>query len=366
MEIRRLYELEPFKDISEYKDWIPEVVNLHIKESEAWSDWFKEKRVNARDINSFEDLSEHASARTLEESLQIENILRNTDCVKLIPKSVRKVYKKALVIGETGGTTGDAKRVPFTTDFFNIAAKWASDYLDSMGAEKGYNWLCLVPTGPHSIGHWIVKFIQEREGIPFLIDLDPRFVKQIFTDAELRKKYMEHVVAQITPIIKSQEIKGLFATSKFLQMLAPMLSKLEIKTVVHGGTELKPDVYKMFVEEVYNKATFLGLYGNGLGAMSIQRPLERDETYDVDYIPWTPFTVIELVNESDGSPVDYGMEGRVKLYILRPECIVPGFWERDLATKIRPFGKFAKKHNQAYWLRNVRTPYTGTVKEGVY
>ena len=84
------------------------------------------------------------------------------------------------------------------------------------------------------------------------------------------------------------------------------------------------------------------------------------------YIPASPFIVLEIVDD-EGRLVDYGQEGNVATYRLTEDFLIPGFWERDRAIRIRPYGAMAGRFSWD-WVAEIYSPeFTlGGKVEGVY
>ena len=84
------------------------------------------------------------------------------------------------------------------------------------------------------------------------------------------------------------------------------------------------------------------------------------------YIPNSPHVICEVVDD-EGALVDYGSEGRVCTYRLTEDSLIPGFYERDRAVRVKPYGRLAERYPWD-WIGDVYSPeFTVEGKvEGVY
>jgi len=341
----------PYLDnkVASVNEQLQEVIATHFDPENGSKYWLKkEKELNLtarKDISDFEDLKAHLGLK--EDWLQeFEDAMRYLPIRDMVPKSQ---HKKILLVGETGGTTGVAKRAAFSREYFNTLITFSNWAFDMHGIPRDEDMLFIGPTGPHTIGIFARDIAETRGGLFFSIDLDTRIIKKFVGKGmlECQQRYMEHIGEQVIPILKSQDIGILFTTSKILEILPQHVdvAELDIKGIIHGGTAIDPDTYKLFKEEIYldkegRSIPLLGAYGNGHSGVHVENFSENNREYNVNYFPQQPFIVSEVVDFDSGDVVDYGERGQVVFYRLTPEYLIPGMPERDEATRIKPAKPF--------------------------
>jgi hypothetical protein len=75
---------------------------------------------------------------------------------------------------ESGGTTGAPKRCAQLPDWIEQNTRWQTEDFIAGGFVADEGLLCLMPSGPHGVGHFD-RVVAERPGAVFHpIDLDPR------------------------------------------------------------------------------------------------------------------------------------------------------------------------------------------------
>jgi hypothetical protein len=226
------------------------------------------------------------------------------------------------------------------------------------------------PSGPRRLRLSIEHLCQHRGGICFMVDLDPRWVVKLVKAGDMAQmeRYKQHVVDQALTLLKAHDgIRCLFTTPKLLEAMSEKvsLSKLGIKGVFCGGTEMTPQFHRFAVEELLGPDVYFApTYGNTLMGLAVHRPRQAGDNWDIVYYPPAPRAMMEVVDPNDhGRVVGYGETGRVRLTTLTKEFFMPRFPERDEAEREPPCEAYA-------WdgVRNVR-PFSGfasTVVEGVY
>ena len=269
---------------------------------------------------------------------------------------------------ETGGSTGLPKYRINVNDF-KIDYDQYSRTLSDEGFPRGADWLMLGPSGPRRLRLAVEHLAQQRGGICFMVDLDPRWVNCLIRDGKLREleAYKSHVVDQALKILKAHDnVQCVFTTPKLLEALSEKVSlpRMGIKGIFCGGTEMNAQFHRFAREELVPGIDFVPTYGNTLMGLACCKPFDRADDYAIIYYPPQPRAVIELVDPDDPSrTVDYGETGRVMLTTLTREFFMPRFLERDEAERAAPIAQYP-------WdgVENLRllTQMNETVVVGVY
>lgn len=269
---------------------------------------------------------------------------------------------------ETGGSTGVPKS-RINIEDFRLDYEAFSETLPDEFFPKGADWLSLGPTGPRRLRLAVEHLAQYRDGICFMVDLDPRWVIKLMkmNQPRMAESYKQHVVEQGLTLLRAHEnIRCLFTTPKLLEALCEKVSlkKIGITGVFCGGTEMTPQFHRFAVEELLEGAYFAPTYGNTLMGLAVHKPRVAEDDFAIIYYPPNPRAMIEVVDPDEPDRiVEYGETGRVCLTTLTREFFMPRFLERDEAEREPPCDLYP-------WdgVRNVR-PFSrlqSTVVEGVY
>lgn len=292
--------------------------------------------------------------------------LRGGPVRRWVPKGLAH---KPVYVFETGGTTGVPKtRInidDFRTDYSEFSKTLPDEFFP-----QGADWLQLGPSGPRRLRLAIEHLAQERGGICFPVDLDPRWVVKLLKRGAMDEvnAYKEHCIDQALTILGAHpNVKCLFTTPKLLEALCDKISLKEagITGVFCGGTEMTPQFHRFAVEELMEGGYFAATYGNTLMGLACHKPVDPADNYAIIYFAPQPRAATQVVNPDNmEEEVGYGETGRVLLTTLTKEFFMPRFPERDMCEREPPC--------EAYpWdgVRNVRpfqTKTTGKVTVGVY
>ena len=343
-------------------EWIRKILEIHFDPREGTPYWLKkEKKLGIdvkKEIETVEDL--HVLG------LMDEEDLRNLPAEELKPKRFAKT--DVMMVAETGGTTGAPKRAVWGRSSWQAGQDYVRWGLELNGIPRGYNWLYAGPTGPHIFGAIMWDMIRSTDDLFFTVDLDPRFVRKLMMSQNFKvlEEYMQHIQDQVMAILRSQKIGILLTTSKILEVLPQRADKdllRSFKGIVHGGTSMSVDTYKVFLEEVYVGITIAGIYGNTLFGGAIQRPFRKGD-YNLDYYPGFPYFYYNVVDFDDPwEEVDVGKTGQVKGHRFTEDSLIVNLLERDEGEKIGP--------NKPFEWDGVQNPRiirskTANIIEGVY
>ncbi|MBI1355185.1 MAG: hypothetical protein GC160_12630 [Acidobacteria bacterium] len=341
---------------------VREIVQWHFSPEtgcEFWLNRAKELGFDPREqVHGYDDLKKLGMFQ--------DEWLRGGPVRKWVPKGLAH---KPVYVFETGGTTGVPKtRInidDFRTDYSDFSKTLPDEFFP-----PGSDWLQLGPTGPRRLRLAIEHLAQERGGICFGIDLDPRWVVKLLKRGEMEEveRYKKHCIDQAITILGAHpNIKCVFTTPKLLEALCERISlkKHGITGVFCGGTEMTPQFHRFAVEELLEGAYFAATYGNTLMGLACHKPFDPADNYAIIYFSPQPRAVTQVVNpDAMDEEVGYGETGRVLLTTLTKEFFMPRFPERDMCEREPPC--------EAYpWdgVRNVRpftTAKSGAVTVGVY
>ncbi len=341
---------------------IREIVQWHFDPETGCPFWLERAKSldfdPRTDVKGFDDLKKFG--------LFEDEWLRGGPVRRWVPKGLAH---KPVFVFETGGTTGVPKtRInidDFRTDYSEFSKTLPDEFFP-----QGADWLQLGPSGPRRLRLAIEHLAQERGGICFPVDLDPRWVVKLLKRGAMDEAnaYKDHCIDQALTILGAHpNVKCLFTTPKLLEALCDKISLKEagITGVFCGGTEMTPQFHRFAVEELMEGGYFAATYGNTLMGLACHKPFDPADEYAIIYFAPQPRAATQVVNPDNmEEEVGYGETGRVLLTTLTKEFFMPRFPERDMCEREPPC--------EAYpWegVRNVRpfqTKETGKVTVGVY
>jgi phenylacetate-coenzyme A ligase PaaK-like adenylate-forming protein len=313
-------------------DWVRHVVDIHfhpVHGAPFWIERGKELGIDARAaIRGYDDLA-------LLGFFPID-ALRTRNVLDFVPAGMAK-DRSRLRVHETGGTTGAPARIA-TRDFYEPVNRFINWYLDEVvGFPRGGNWLFIGPTGPHAVAETTQQMAQTRGGMCHFIDLDPRFIKLLYQQQDMRAValYMNHIRRQAYAILDTQQIDVLGSTPILIQAMAPELKErgYRFSGMMYGGTQLTQDLYRLLRTEFFPDAVHTAIYGNTLMGGALLGPPQPDET-DIVYYPIEPLVRFDVVDP--GQPerrVGLGETGQVCVTVLSEERFLPRVLERDQAER---------------------------------
>ena len=355
-------------------EYLKKILSIHFnceKGAKYWLEKQNEKKIDVlNEIKTFQQFKDLFGFKTRNEMTEYEEDLRERKLEDFIPVSVKQNHKW-IWASETGGTTGIAKRGTWGSKYWEDIMNFSDEFLDLHGVPRNENWLFIGPTGPHTTGRLMINIAENRGGMIYCIDMDPRIVRIYLAEDDEKsvQRYIDHLWEQVIPIIKYQNIGVIFCTASLLELLPKYvdLSLLDnVKAVTHAGLAMSKDTHKFLREDVFPGKPIVGIYGTSVSGISFQKPYEKEDDYRVIYIPSQPHVILEVINE-DGSIVDYGQQGDVRCFRFTEDSLIPGFIERDKGIRVKPFGKVAEKYNWD-WICDIHSPaaLSGQKMEGVY
>lgn len=250
---------------------------------------------------------------------------------------------------DSGGTTGRPKRIIEATSR-REGVDWVSEVLAQHGipGEGAGDWLHIGPTGPHIVGRSIGLLAEHRQSLCHFIDFDPRWVKRCLAEGRRPEanRYLDHILDQAADVLSSQPVAVVFITPAVLEaaVARPALLDLftaKVKGIIWAGTSISPETRHLLEHEVFPDIPLVGLYGNTLAGIAPQRPRSADGPQDCVFLPYHPYSRIEVVDPKDSSVlVPHGERGQVRLSLLTRDLFLPYALERDSAVRIAPTDGF--------------------------
>jgi phenylacetate-coenzyme A ligase PaaK-like adenylate-forming protein len=302
--------------------------------SRFWLERAKSLKFDPRaDVKSFEDLSLFPN---------VTNELRDVPAQDLIPQGYGP-HPEVIGVYESGGTTGAPKRVVMLRDWWDSELARQVAHLDARGVPRNRNWLALFPSGPHMAGALMRSQAAAMGGVPFTIDMDPRWVKKLIAagKADEANAYAEHLIDQAAFVLETQDIGALWSTPPLLERLARRddlveLVRDKVQVIGWGGAHMDVDTRQLYRTEIFPGLTIIGTYGSTmiLGGASERPGLTDDDPCIFD--PPAPYITFSVVEPDSGRTVPYGERGQVVMNHVSKSFLLPNNLERDLATRIAP------------------------------
>jgi phenylacetate-coenzyme A ligase PaaK-like adenylate-forming protein len=321
-------------NLPNFNSHLMEIMNWHFSPhtgSPFWLDMRKTLDFDPlHDINTFTDLTLFPDVADLLRELPVES---------LIPRGLHD--SKIAGVFESGGTTGRAKRIIVFQEWLDELVKWRlRDWL-SGDKEKPGNTLALIPTGPHIVGAINRCRAQEKGGLFFSIDLDPRWVKKCIqkNDMTSTHAYAMHIVNQAEDILFSQSIQYLIVTPPILEQMAkrPELvvrMNQTLKEITWGGTHMDPDTQIFLQSVVFPNIPINASYGSTMILGETKSRIESNLTLPVIFDSFAPYIMLEVVDSHSLKPVEFGERGRVIMHHLSRYAFFPNILERDTAIRV--------------------------------
>ncbi len=327
---------------------ISAVVTRHLDSATGAPFWIDRNRALAGADCSFTTLDAVDAAigfRDEEDQQGYEEATRRRSVWHFVPRDA-PAHREALWVSQTGGTTGLPKHGTWGADYWAFVLQFTDLFLNLHDVPSDLDWLFVGPMGPHTTGRLAVDIARNRGGACFSIDLDPRIVK-IFGEEGMRQaydRYVDHIWDQVNAVLESQAVGILFCTSRLLEQLPGRVDidrlRRQLKGIVHAGTTMSTESHKLLREDVFPGVPIVGMYGTSTTGISYQKPFEPEDDYRVVYVPSAPQLLLDVVDRN-GAPVAYGNEGQVRVWRLSRDQFLPGFFERDRATRVEPYGATA-------------------------
>jgi len=354
--------------------YLQHILELHLNKQTGAPYWLGRAASlgiqGALDIESFAEFKKGFAFVDRNQQRGYERDLRELPIEQFIPLSTRR-NAEWIWASETGGTTGIAKRGTWGDVYWRHILEFSDELLDLHEVPHDENWLFIGPTGPHTTGRLLISIAENRGGKIFCIDMDPRIVRAYISEGNrtATEHYIEHIWQQVKPIIRYQDIGVMFCTASLLEMLPQYLDIAyfkKLKAVIHAGLAMSRDTHRYLRDELFPHRPVIGIYGTSVSGISYQKPYESEDDYRIVYIPSQPSIVLEVI-DANGRLVDEGKTGDVRCFRFTEDQLIPGFIERDQATRITPCGYY--QHSYPWdWIADPHSPasISGQSIDGVY
>lgn len=324
----------PLGEVRDPDEYVRAAMEWHFNPDTGSPFWLR--RAETLDFDPRSDVKSHDDLALFP---NVANEFRDVPIEDLIP---RGYGDKPPILGvyESGGTTGAPKRVVFLSDWWERLLAELHPRLDVLGMPRGVNWLVTTPDGPHVVGETMRRLAMDRGGVPFFIDLDPRWVKRLIGagKADEADAYMAHLFDQARLLLRTQKIGVLMITGPMLARLAQHddlleLVRAQVSAIMWGGATLDPDTRDLLRTEVFPDIALIG----GLGSTMIGSGpvLERPGTAETPvFDPLPPAITFSVVDPRTREKVAYGERGQVIMNHVSRSLLLPNNLERDLALRV--------------------------------
>jgi phenylacetate-coenzyme A ligase PaaK-like adenylate-forming protein len=287
------------------------------------------------DFDPVTDVRTHADLRRFP---NLVDQLRSVPVEDLIPRGyghplpIPRIY-------ESGGTTGAPKRTAQLPDWIEQVTRWQVEDFAAGGFVPGRGLLCLMPSGPHGVGHFD-REVAARLGATFhAIDLDPRWVKKLAArqaTAEVAA-YVDHVVDQARFVLETQSVANMHATPPLLEALARDdalvdLVNEKIRYILLSGAHVDLDTYDV-LRTVFPHAAIATVYGSTMILSQAATRMLDDGVAVFD--PRSPYVVFWVIDPATGAQVPYGQRGQVVMNHVSKGMFIPNNLERDTAVRVQ-------------------------------
>jgi hypothetical protein len=240
-------------------------------------------------------------------------------------------------IFESGGTTGAPKRTAQMPDWLEQVARWQVEDFTAGGYVPGRGLLCLMPSGPHGVGHFD-RIVAERLGSIFHpIDLDPRWVKKIAARNATGEvtSYVNHILEQAGHILQTQNVANLHTTFPLLEAIARdddliSLVNTKIRYLLLSGAHVDIDTVDL-LRDIFPNAAIAMAFGS---TMILSQAATRVDGDSFVFDPRTPYVVFWVIDPETAAEVPYGERGQVVMNHISKGMFIPNNLERDTAIRM--------------------------------
>ncbi|MCW2963286.1 MAG: phenazine antibiotic biosynthesis protein [Actinomycetia bacterium] len=285
------------------------------------------------DVKSFEDLTLFPN---------VTNELRDVRAQDLIPQGYGP-HPEVIGVFESGGTTGAPKRIVMLRDWWDSELARQVAHLEAQGLPRNRNWLALLPSGPHMAGALLRSQAAAMGGVPFTIDMDPRWVKKVIAagNADEANAYAEHLIDQAAFVLQTQDIGVLWTTPPLLERLARRddlveLVREKVQLIGWAGAHMDVDTRQLYRTEIFPGLTIVGSYGSTMVLGGAPERLGLTDEDPCIFDPPSPYITFSVVEPDTGRTVPNGERGQVVMNHVSKSFLLPNNLERDMATRMSP------------------------------
>jgi phenylacetate-coenzyme A ligase PaaK-like adenylate-forming protein len=240
-------------------------------------------------------------------------------------------------IFESGGTTGPPKRTAQLPDWVEQVTRWQVEDFTAGGFVPGRGLLCLMPSGPHGVGHFD-RMVAERLGSVFHpIDLDPRWVKKLAARnaASEMSAYVDHVLEQARYVLEIQDVVNLHATPPLVEAIARNdglvdLVNSKVRYLLLSGAHVDMDTLDL-LRQIFPNTAIAMAFGS---TMVLSQAATRVEGDSFIFDPRSPYVFFWVIDPDTGAEVPCGARGQVVMNHVSKGMFIPNNLERDTAIRI--------------------------------
>jgi phenylacetate-coenzyme A ligase PaaK-like adenylate-forming protein len=262
--------------------------------------------------------------------------LRSVPADDLIPRGYGSPAPIPLIF-ESGGTTGAPKRTAQIPDWVEQVTRWQVEDFTAAGFVPGRGLLCLMPGGPHGVGHFD-RVVAERLGSMFHpIDLDPRWVKKLAARSATSEMaaYLDHVLEQARDVLQTQDVVNLHATPPLVEAIARDdglvdLVNSKIRYLLLSGAHVDVDTVDL-LRQIFPNTAIAMSFGS---TMVLSQAATRMDGDSFVFDPRSPYVVFSVVDPDTGAEVPYGERGQVVMNHISKGMFIPNNLERDTAIRL--------------------------------
>ncbi|USG64607.1 hypothetical protein NDK47_21055 [Brevibacillus ruminantium] len=323
-----------FNDLPDLDELIVETMRWHFSSKTGSPFW-----LSYRKQLDFDPLTDIKTVEDLKRFPDVSTLWRDIPVRDLIPQGCLTDEWRFLVF-ESGGTTGAPKRI-IEMNSRKRGVEWVNHVLQMHQFPDDGDWIHIGPAGPHAVGRSVGLLAQMRKKLCYYIDFDPRWVKLCIKNkkAEEVKLYIDHVIEQAASILETQPVSVIFATPPVLEEICSRPKTLDLfrkraKAIIWSGTSISDETLRLLEEEFFPDSKIMGLYGNTMMGIAIQRPPHPGDLDRCVFQTFYPYCFIDVVDpENLQQTVEYGKAGQVKVTLLSRELFLPNNLERDVAVR---------------------------------
>jgi len=285
----------------------------------------------------FDPLTEVQTFADLRRFPNLVDELRNVPVEDLIPRGYGSPTPIPRIF-ESGGTTGAPKRTAQLPDWVEQVTRWQVEDFTAGGYVPGRGLACLMPSGPHGVGHFD-RVVAERLGSVFHpIDLDPRWVKKLAARnaASEIAAYVDHVLEQASYVLATQDVVNLHATPPLIEAIARDdalvdLVNSKIRYLLLSGAHVEMDTIDL-LREIFPNTAIAMAFGS---TMVLSQAATRVDGDSFVFDPRSPYVVFLVIDPQTGAEVPYGERGQVVMNHISKGMFIPNNLERDTAIRMQ-------------------------------
>jgi hypothetical protein len=292
------------------------------------------RAAQALDFDPLTDVQTYADLRRFP---NLVDELRSVPVEDLIPRGYGSPPPIPRIF-ESGGTTGGAaKRTAQLPDWVEQVTRWQVEDFTAGGFVPGRGLLCLMPSGPHGVGHFD-RVVAERLGSVFHpIDLDPRWVKKLAARNATSEMaaYVDHALEQARHVLQSQDVVNLHATPPLVEAIARDdglvdLVNSKIRYLLLSGAHVDMDTLDL-LHQIFPNTAIAMAFGS---TMVLSQAATRIDGDSIVFDPRSPYVVFWVIDPDTGVEVAYRERGQVVMNHISKGMFIPNNLERDTAIRV--------------------------------